>query len=87
MDEVVGNITDEIKARGMWARTLLVRRETLSNVPFCCIQAAYKFPEADVPLRFYLMTRVQVWSSDNGGAVHLGGGANNHPLRGGYYNK
>ena len=27
-----------------------------------------------------------VWSSDNGGAVHLGGGANSFPLRGGYYN-
>ena len=24
-----------------------------------------------------------VWSSDNGGAVHLGGGANSFPLRGG----
>ena len=27
-----------------------------------------------------------LWSSDNGGAVHLGGGANTYPLRGGYYN-
>ena len=27
-----------------------------------------------------------LWSSDNGGAVHLGGGANVYPLRGGYYN-
>jgi len=27
-----------------------------------------------------------LWSSDNGGAVHLGGGANSWPLRGGYYN-
>ena len=27
-----------------------------------------------------------IWSSDNGGAVHLGGGANSFPLRGGYYN-
>lgn len=27
-----------------------------------------------------------VWSSDNGGAVHLGGGANAYPLRGGYFN-
>lgn len=27
-----------------------------------------------------------VWSSDNGGAVHLGGGANAYPLRGGYEN-
>jgi hypothetical protein len=27
-----------------------------------------------------------VWSSDNGGAVHLGGGANSFPLRGGYFN-
>jgi arylsulfatase B len=27
-----------------------------------------------------------VWSSDNGGAVHEGGGANAYPLRGGYYN-
>eukprot|EP00756_Hemistasia_phaeocysticola_P050712 Hpha_TRINITY_DN25904_c0_g1::TRINITY_DN25904_c0_g1_i1::g.185262::m.185262/K01135/ARSB; arylsulfatase B len=27
-----------------------------------------------------------LWSSDNGGAVHLGGGANTWPLRGGYYN-
>ena len=25
-----------------------------------------------------------LWSSDNGGAVHLGGGANVWPLRGGY---
>lgn len=51
MDGVVGNITSEIKARGIWEHTLVV------------------------------------WSSDNGGAVHLGGGANNYPLRGGYYNK
>lgn len=29
---------------------------------------------------------VLLWSSDNGGAVHLGGGANTWPLRGGYYN-
>ena len=50
MDEVVGNITDSLKARSMWAQTLFV------------------------------------WSSDNGGAVHLGGGANSYPLRGGYYN-
>ena len=27
-----------------------------------------------------------LWSSDNGGAVHLGGGSNTYPLRGGYYN-
>ena len=27
-----------------------------------------------------------LWSSDNGGASHRGGGANNFPLRGGYYN-
>merc|ERR1711934_191487 len=27
-----------------------------------------------------------LWSSDNGGASHPGGGANNWPLRGGYYN-
>eukprot|EP01063_Lacrimia_lanifica_P015644 TRINITY_DN22333_c0_g1_i1.p1 TRINITY_DN22333_c0_g1~~TRINITY_DN22333_c0_g1_i1.p1 ORF type:complete len:539 (+),score=165.43 TRINITY_DN22333_c0_g1_i1:33-1649(+) len=27
-----------------------------------------------------------LWASDNGGAVHLGGGANVYPLRGGYYN-
>ena len=27
-----------------------------------------------------------LWSSDNGGAVHLGGGASSWPLRGGYYN-
>ena len=27
-----------------------------------------------------------VWSSDNGRAVHIGGGANNYPLRGGYFN-
>lgn len=27
-----------------------------------------------------------LWSSDNGGAVHLGGGANVYPLRGGYFN-
>ena len=27
-----------------------------------------------------------LWSSDNGGAVHLGGGSNTFPLRGGYYN-
>ncbi|EGB11339.1 hypothetical protein AURANDRAFT_2359, partial [Aureococcus anophagefferens] len=27
-----------------------------------------------------------LWSSDNGGAVHLGGGSNTWPLRGGYYN-
>ena len=27
-----------------------------------------------------------VWSSDNGGAVHLHGGANSYPLRGGYMN-
>ena len=27
-----------------------------------------------------------VWQVDNGGAVHEGGGANAHPLRGGYYN-
>ena len=27
-----------------------------------------------------------VWSADNGGAVHLGGGANAYPLRGGYEN-
>lgn len=27
-----------------------------------------------------------LWSSDNGGAVHLGGGSNVYPLRGGYYN-
>ena len=43
MDEVVGNITNEIKARGMWARTLLVRRETLSNVPFhCCFLQIFR---------------------------------------------
>ena len=27
-----------------------------------------------------------LWSSDNGGAVHLGGGSNVYPLRGGYEN-
>ena len=27
-----------------------------------------------------------LWSSDNGGAVHPGGGANTYPLRGGYFN-
>jgi len=27
-----------------------------------------------------------LWSFDNGGAVHLGGGANSYPLRGGYFN-
>jgi len=27
-----------------------------------------------------------LWSSDNGGAVHLAGGANSYPLRGGYLN-
>lgn len=27
-----------------------------------------------------------LWSSDNGGAVHLGGGSNVYPLRGGYFN-
>ena len=27
-----------------------------------------------------------LWSSDNGGAVHLHGGANSYPLRGGYMN-
>ena len=26
-----------------------------------------------------------IWASDNGGAVHLGGGANSWPLRGGYF--
>jgi hypothetical protein len=31
-------------------------------------------------------TARQVWQSDNGGAVHLGGGANAWPLRGGYFN-
>ena len=35
----------------------------------------------------FLLYTTQVWSSDNGGAVHLGGGANSYPLRGGYYNK
>ena len=51
MDEVVGNITNEIKARGMWERTLLVRRETLSNVPliFITYKPACKFLEADAP--------------------------------------
>ena len=105
MDEVVGNITNEIKARGMWAYTLLVRRETVSNVPFHCIQAACRFSEADAPIVLNYrswscrheilpggtdaceLPGEKVWSSDNGGAVHLGGGANNYPLRGGYYNK
>ena len=48
--EIVGNITAELKAKAMWERTFLV------------------------------------WSSDNGGAVHLHGGANSYPLRGGYMN-
>ena len=26
-----------------------------------------------------------IWASDNGGAIHLGGGANSWPLRGGYF--
>lgn len=50
MDEVVGNITHELAAKGMWSNTLLL------------------------------------WSSDNGGAAHLNGGANNYPLRGAYMN-
>ena len=31
-------------------------------------------------------TTLLLWSSDNGGAVHIGGGANTWPLRGGYMN-
>lgn len=50
MDDVVGNITGLLRAKGMWDNTLVL------------------------------------WSSDNGGAVHLQGGANSYPLRGGYYN-
>ena len=50
MDEIVGNITGELKAKAMWDTTLLL------------------------------------WSSDNGGAMHLYGGANSYPLRGGYMN-
>lgn len=29
---------------------------------------------------------VLLWSSDNGGAVHIGGGSNVYPFRGGYFN-
>jgi arylsulfatase I/J len=50
MDDIVGNITQELKTKEMWNKTLLI------------------------------------WSSDNGGAVHLYGGANVYPLRGGYMN-
>ena len=50
MDEIVGNITAELKAKAMWDTTLVL------------------------------------WSSDNGGAMHLYGGANSYPLRGGYMN-
>ena len=47
MDEVVGNVTSQIRGKGMWDRTLIVQ------------------------------------SSDNGGPIYKGAGANNHPLKGG----
>eukprot|EP01065_Artemidia_motanka_P035480 TRINITY_DN43383_c0_g1_i1.p1 TRINITY_DN43383_c0_g1~~TRINITY_DN43383_c0_g1_i1.p1 ORF type:complete len:536 (+),score=179.18 TRINITY_DN43383_c0_g1_i1:86-1609(+) len=47
VDESIGEVTAALKARGMWADTLLV------------------------------------WTSDNGGPVYGGGGANNYPFRGG----
>ncbi|KAJ8610168.1 hypothetical protein CTAYLR_008744 [Chrysophaeum taylorii] len=50
MDACVGRIVGELKATGLWARSLVV------------------------------------WSSDNGGAVHAGGGSNVYPLKGGYFN-
>jgi len=50
MDDIIGNITHELKVKGMWNNTLIL------------------------------------WSSDNGGAMHLYGGANSWPLRGGYMN-
>jgi arylsulfatase B len=71
MDESVGKITAALTQRGMWNRTLLVWMQRADS--------SYLAPTnwSDCS---------QVWSADNGGAVHLGGGANAFPLRGGYEN-